>query len=161
MKKREKEEALLKILNQNKSMILMICRAYATSREDIDDYFQEVATKLWQGLDTFKGYSTLKTWVYRIALNTCISFNIKESKKVATQQILENIDVIDDSSESKNIDALYKLISQLNYYDRALILLWLENLSYNEIAEIMGLTPNNVSVKLSRIKNKLKSLSNI
>ena len=149
--KKEKEEKFINLIDDNKGMIRMICRAYAHTDDDIDDYFQEVVIKLWETFDAFRGESSAKTWIYRITLNSCISFVRKKSAKPATIPLL---------TDAKNTAKLYRLIDSLNRYEKALVLLWLENLSYAEIAEIMGLTVSNVSVKLTRIKEKLKSLSN-
>lgn len=159
--KKEKEEKFINLIDDNKGMIRMICRAYAHTDDDIDDYFQEVVIKLWETFDAFRGESSAKTWIYRITLNSCISFVRKKSAKPATIPLLIDNEIVEeDPTDAKNTAKLYRLIDSLNRYEKALVLLWLENLSYAEIAEIMGLTVSNVSVKLTRIKEKLKSLSN-
>lgn len=159
--KREKQKAFINLIDKNKGMIRMICRAYAQTEEDTDDYFQEVIIKLWETFNTFRGESSAKTWIYRITLNSCISFVRKKSKQPTIIPLLIDSDITEEDSDyTKNSDKLYKLINCLNKYEKALVMLWLENLSYAEIAEIMGLTVSNVSVKLLRIKEKLKSLSN-
>lgn len=161
MKREEKEEQFVRLIEQNRSMILMMCRAYAPSREETDDYFQEVVVRLWQGFDSFRGDAALSTWVYRITLNTCISQTRKSSCRFQTVPLLDNVDLEEESNvDARNTARLYELINALNRYEKALVLLWLENLPYSEIAEIMGLTVSNVSVKLARIKDKLKSMSN-
>ena len=159
--KKEKEEKFVRLIEQNKGMMLMICRAYAPTDEEIDDYFQEVVIRLWQGYDTFRGDAEIATWIYRVTLNACISFVRKNNSKPSTVMLLIDTDYADeDSVDAKNTAKLYRLINCLNRYEKALVLLWLENLSYAEIADIMGLTVSNVSVKLTRIKAKLKSMSN-
>lgn len=159
MNKTDKELLFTQLLKKNKGKIHMMCRAFSDSEEATDDCFQEVAIRLWSGLSTFKNQSAIETWLYRVVLNTCISFNRHDSRIPKSEPII--VDVADDLDEDRNeqIEHLYELIKQLNRYDRALVLLWLENLSYAEIADIMGLTVSNVSVKLVRIKEKLKSLS--
>ncbi len=159
--KKEKENRFINLIEQNKGMILMICKAYVAEDEDVDDYFQDVVIKLWESFDTFRGDSEISTWIYRVTLNTCISFVRKRNRRLSTTPLLEDIEIADDDSiDAKNTAKLYQLINCLNKYEKALVLLWLENLSYVEIADIMGLTVSNVSVKLTRIKEKLKSISN-
>ena len=136
-----------------------MCQAYCDDNDAVDDCFQEVAIKIWNGLDTFKNQSSIETWIYRVILNAWITFR-RDSKRVpSTESVLIDVADSNDTEREDHIEKLYSLIRQLNRYDRALVLLWLENLSYAEIADIMGLTVNNVSVKLVRIKEKLKSLS--
>lgn len=159
--KKEKENRFIDLIEQNKGMVLMICRAYASDASDVDDYFQDVVLKLWQSFDNFRGDSEISTWIYRITLNACISFARKRDARPTTTPLLVDIEIAEeDSVDAKNTAKLYDLINCLNKYEKALVLLWLENLSYAEIADVMGLSVSNVSVKLTRIKEKLKSMSN-
>lgn len=156
---KDKQE-FIDLLKSNKGLILMICRAYAKDKEELEDCFQEVAIRLWQGFGSFRGEAQRSTWLYRVALNAAINFKRKEGRRPPTLQLLD-VDLYcgDDSGGNANADRLYCLINRLELYEKALVMLWLENLSYAEIAEIMGLTVKNVSVKLARIKGKLKQLS--
>lgn len=158
MNKHEKDLLFTRLLKQNKSRIYMMCQAYSDNEDAANDCFQEVAIRLWNGLDTFRNQSSIETWIYRVTLNACITFRRDNKRFQNTESVL--VDIADcNETQEEHIGKLYSLIRQLNRYDRALVLLWLENLSYAEIADIMGLTVSNVSVKLVRIKDKLKSLS--
>ena len=159
MKKADKEQLFTQIIRSNKSRIYMMCRAYSNDEAAIEDCFQEVALKLWSGLDSFRHYSSIDTWVYRVTLNACISYRRDNKRVLNSEPILVDVADYDEREHEEHIEKLYALIRQLNRYDRALVLLWLENLSYAEIADIMGLTVSNVSVKLVRIKESLKSMS--
>ena len=112
---------------------------------------------LWKGFPKFRGDSTASTWIYRIALNSCISFFRKKTLKPVHVELIWNIP---DHDNSEDIAELYNLINRLGELERALVLLYLEEKSYQEISEITGLTVTNVATKLSRIKNKLKEMSN-
>ncbi len=159
MNRHEKDALFTRLIRQNKSRIYMMCQAYCDDNDAVDDCFQEVAIKIWNGLDTFKNQSTIETWIYRVILNACITYRRNNKRIPNTESILIDVADSNDTEREDHIEKLYSLIRQLNRYDRALVLLWLENLSYAEIADIMGLSVNNVSVKLVRIKEKLKSLS--
>lgn len=160
MKRIEKEKLLIQILEQNKGMLLTICKAYSKDEDELNDYFQEIVIRIWLGLDSYKEKSQMGTWIYRVALNTCITYSRTKSHNIKLEPLICNIDLVEDIEETKNSTKLYELINCLNRYEKALILLWLENLPYSEIAEIMGLSVKNVSVKLFRIKDKLKKMSN-
>ena len=159
MNRHEKDALFTRLIRQNKSRIYMMCQAYCDDNDATDDCFQEVAIKVWKGLDTFKNQSTIETWIYRVILNACITYRRNNKRIPNTESVLIDVADCNDTEREDHIEKLYSLIRQLNRYDRALVLLWLENLSYAEIADIMGLSVNNVSVKLVRIKEKLKSLS--
>ena len=118
----------------------------------------EVLVKLWQGYDSFQGKSDLRTWIYRVSLNTCISIDRKKKRR-KTQPLLEGIDLFDkNDADNRQTDMLHERIGRLQPFDRAIVLLWLENMSYDEIAQIVGISVKNVSVKLYRIKEQLKQM---
>ena len=124
-----------------------------------DDLFQDVLVNLWKGFDTFKGESNIGTWIWRVSLNTCISSDRK--KKIVSVPLIMGIDLFEDRDEdTTQIKMLYNRISRLKHFDRAIVLLWLENFSYEEIAAIVGISVKNVSVRLFRIKEELKKMSN-
>lgn len=143
-------------------IIIKICRAYTDNEDDFQDYYQEVCLQLWKSRENFKGDSRWSTWVYRISLNVSLSL-LRKDKKVNKNSI-ELPEVEDVSSRSstpfndESLKLLYQAIKKLPETDRAIILLYLEEKSYQEIAEIMGLSSNNIGVKITRIKKKLKKL---
>lgn len=146
-----------RLVMEHKSTIYSVCYMFVDSRAEADDLFQEVLINLWNGFDAFRGESAIKSWVYRVSMNTCISY--KRKKRITTVPLEIAPDVIgDESTAGKQAEQLHKRISLLEPIDRAIVLLWLENLPYDEIASIIGITARNVSVRLVRIKEKLKTL---
>lgn len=143
-------------------IIIKICRAYTDNEEDFQDYYQEVCLQLWKSRLNFKGNSKWSTWVYRISLNVSLSL-LRKDKQINKNSIELPNYASDISSESnpfndESLQLLYQAIKKLSELDRAIILLYLEENSYHEIAEIIGLSPNNIGVKITRIKKKLKTL---
>lgn len=146
------------LVNRYKDVIFKVCYVYA-SREELEDYYQEVLIQLWRSLPKFRDDSKISTWIYRVSLNTCISY-VRKNKKVNKVSLID-LDFIDNDIEKKYyIDELYLLINRLNKFEKAIILLWLEERDYEEIASIVGISKNNVAVKLNRIKEKLRKMSN-
>ncbi len=146
-----------KIVMEQKSTIYSVCFMFASSREEADDLFQEVLLNLWNGFGKFRGVSSPRTWVYRVSLNTCISY--KRKKKIKTSPLEISDDVIaGDTPQSRQSKQLHKRISKLEPLDRAIVLLWLEDLPYDEIASIVGVSTGSLGMRLMRIKEKLKSL---
>ncbi len=130
---------------------------FVPTRVEADDLFQEVLINLWNGMEHFRGEATVRTWVYRVSMNTCISY--KRKKRITTVPLDIAANLSDASPESRQTEQLHARISRLEPVDRAIILLWLENLPYDEIAAIIGTSVRAISVRLVRIKEKLKSLS--
>lgn len=148
------------IVEQHKATVYSVCYMFAECREDADDLFQEVLINLWNGFDGFRGDSSLKSWVYRVSMNTCISYRRK--KKISTEPLDIAPEVIDeDSPDNRQTARLHQRIQRLQPFDRAIVLLWLENMSYEEIGDIVGISPRNVGVRLMRIKEKLKTSNDI
>ena len=143
-------------------IIIKICRAYTDSQEDFEDYYQEVCLQIWRSKDKFRGDSKWSTWIYRLSLNICLTL-IKKKKK--TRQYFNN-DAVNQYEEgeensafsNENLNFLYEAIKRLSEIDRAIILLYLEAKPNKEIAEIIGTTPNNIGVRVNRIKERLKKL---
>lgn len=153
-----KEKEFVTILNEYRTTIYTVCFMFSKDNDEINDMYQEVSINLWKGLQNFSGKSDLKTWVYRVSLNTCISFDRKK-KRQKTVPLTIDIDLFEEKDrESKQIKALYNRINRLEPFDKAIILLWLENLPYDEIGAIVGISTKNVSVKLSRIREQLKNM---
>lgn len=153
------EMQFTQVVREHKSTIYSVCYMFSKDQDEVDDLFQEVLIKLWQGFEKFEGRSSLRTWVYKVSLNTCISIDRKKKSR-PTQSILEGVDLFDEQdSDNKQLGMLHQRISQLQPFDRAIVLLWLENMSYDEIGAIVGISPKNVSVRLFRIKEQLKKMS--
>ena len=157
------DQEFLEFLNRHQSVLRRVCRIYADSPEDREDLFQETVYQLWRSYPSFRGESSTGTWMYRVALNTAISALRRKTKanlEVALEAGLAQVPAPDPSvGEAGRIDQLYRMIRRLNQVDRALVLLYLEDLSYKELASILGLSESNVGVKLNRIKAKLQSFA--
>ena len=159
MKISEKEFA--KIVRENKTTIYTVCYMFSDDREEVEDLFQVVLIALWQGLDSFRGESALRSWIYRISLNTCISADRKKHRRADSVRLDMKIDLFADTDDdTRQVQMLRSRIGKLGVFDRAIILLWLENLSYEEIGAIVGISAKNVSVRLVRIREQLKNMSN-
>lgn len=141
----------------NDAMIRRICLGYAHTAQDLEDLYQDVLVNIWRGLPSFRCDSSVKTWVYRIALNTCVSTLRIRSKQPQQASIDEVILVPDNSQEKKEaVMDLYECISTLSPLDKAIVMMWLDEYSYDEIADTVGLKRNNVATRLHRAKEKLK-----
>lgn len=155
------EKFFTQLIRDHKRMIYTVCYMFSKDQEQVNDLFQDVCIKIWNGLESFKGQSDIKTWIYRIALNVCLNFDKKEKRKGEKIQLDVNINLYDEeNSKNLQVNQLYKRINRLGLVDRGIILLWLEGLSYEEIADIIGITPKNLSVKLVRIREQLKQMKN-
>lgn len=156
----DKEHEFELLVRQHKRTIYTVCYMFSTNKDEIDDLFQEILIRLWNGFDRFEGRSSAKTWIYRVALNTAINQDRKERRRPQTVPLSVDIDPYEaDNPQTQQIRVLYDRISRLDPIDRSLILLWLEGISYDEIGAIIGISPNNVGVKLTRIKEKLVKMS--
>ena len=162
METRKLEKEFLDMIETQKRTIYKVCYIYAKDQDDLNDLFQETVLNLWKSFPRYRGDSKLTTWVYRIAMNTCISFlrhtNASPQTVPMTARVANSLEA--DEETTGQLRELYKLINQLGNLERALIFLWLEERSYQEMAEILGISKANVAVKLNRIKEKLKKMSN-
>ncbi len=158
-KKQQIERDFEQLVERQRQTIYSVCYLFADERQQADDLFQETLIRLWQGFDTFEGRSTEKTWVYRIALNTCINMDRKHRRRKDTSPLELDMDLFADEERNPAASRLHRRIGKLHPFDRALILLWLEDLPYDEIAAILGITVKNVSVRLVRIREKLKTIT--
>lgn len=148
-----------KFVRDNKATIYTVCYMFSKDEDEVNDLFQDILIKLWKGFGSFKGESTAKTWIYRVALNACLDADRKKKKAGERVPLSVDINPYEDTDEdAMQIRQLYSRINKLGLVDRSIILLWLEALSYDEIGEIVGISPKNVSVKLVRIKEQLKKL---
>ncbi len=162
MDTKELEKEFLEMFAAQKRTIYKVCYIYANDQDNLNDLFQETVLNLWKSFPRYRGDSNITTWVYRIAMNTCITFLRRSSTRPQTIPMTTNMAsmMADDDETAGMLQELYKLINQLGKLERALILLWLEERSYQEIADILGISKNNVAVKLNRVKEKLKKMSN-
>lgn len=149
------EQAFELLVKEHKSTIYSVCYMFAENRMEADDLFQEALINLWQGSKNFRGESSLKSWIYRVALNTCISYKRKKRIKTAPMEIAPDA-FSDNSPTGRQSKLLRDRITQLDILDKAIVLLWLENLPYEEIGAIVGMPSKAVGVRLVRIKEKLK-----
>ena len=148
-------------VREHKSTIYTVCYMFSNNPDEVADLFQEILINLWKGFPQFRGDSNIKTWIYRVSLNTCISSERKKIRKVETLPLTMDINLFSDSDDdTKQVQMLRNRINKLGPFDRAIVLLWLENLSYDEIGAIVGISAKNVSVRLVRIKDQLKKMSN-
>src|SRR5687768_16212694 len=149
------------LINDNRALIFKVCNLYCNNAEDRKDLFQEVVLQLWKSYPSFRNESASSTWIYRVALNTAISNFRKESKKPENISIsLYDFEIPamsgTDTNENKSI--LYAAINDLSEIEKAIIMLYLDEKSYDEISEIIGITNTNVGARLNRIKTKLSKL---
>ena len=150
-----------KMVKEYRKTIYTVCYFYSKNSEEVNDLYQEILINLWKGFEKFRGESSLKTWIWRVSLNTCNNQERKKKGSVQTIPLSIDIDLYnDDDVQSKQIQMLYDRINRLDVFDRAIILLWLENMNYQDIADVVGISLSNVTTRLFRIKEQLKSMSN-
>lgn len=156
------EKEFLQIITENQGIIHKVCSIYCDSEEDRRDLFQEILVQLWKSFSSFRNESKFSTWMYRVALNTAITSFKKDKRQPDKTGIpLENLQLaveMYDTTTEDQIKLLNKAVSQLTGIEKSIILLFLEDKKYEEIAEITGITQNYVRVKMNRIKKKLKLL---
>lgn len=157
-----REQEFADIIKENKPRLRRLCRVYTQRRQDEKDLFQEVLIQIWQSLPTFENNASLNTWIYRVAVNTAISFQRKKNtrreyyKKYREEQnSKEEVSRRSGQTGTEKLDRLHAAIDTLNSSEKAIISMYLEDFSYEEIAYVTDLTENYVGVKLHRIKNKI------
>ena len=150
-----------KMIKEYRKTIYTVCYFFSKDTEEVTDLYQEILINLWKGFEKVRGESSLKTWIWRVSLNTCNNLERKKKSSVQTIPLSIDIDLYnDDDAHSKQIQILYDRINRLDVFDRAIILLWLENMNYQDIADVVGISLSNVTTRLFRIKEQLKSMSN-
>lgn len=155
------KDKFISVIKDNQNLIFKICYSYCSNSEDRKDLQQEILIQLWNSFTKFDGRVKISTWIYRIALNTAISFYRKDckykEKTVTIDASIISLSIFEsDSEQDEKVALLYKFIERLNEMDKALILLYLDDNSYKEIAEILGISETNVATKISRVKKNLK-----
>lgn len=154
------EKEFLQIIKRNQGIIHKVCNIYCDDQDDRNDLFQEIVAQLWKSFPSFREESKFSTWMYRVTLNTAIT-SFKKTKRRPDQNRLtyENFQVKDENYDTETEDEIRNLhwaVAQLTGIEKSIVLLFLENKKYEEIAEITGITQNYVRVKMNRIKKKLK-----
>ena len=161
MDAQEREKEFISLVEEYKQVIYKVCYIYATDPDNLNDLYQEVVINLWKAFPRFRGECKVSTWVYRIGLNTCISFFRKSKSRPEMISISVDLEAFaEEDDKTAQLRELYRMINRLGRLERALILLWLEERSYQEMADIIGISRNNVAVKLNRIKEKLRVMLN-
>lgn len=148
------EQEFARIVKEHKDTIYMVSK----DSDEVQDLYQECLINLWKSVSSFEGRSNLRTWIWRVSLNTCISVDRKKRRR-GSLPLEMDIDLYNDTDhDTKQIKMLHERISKLGPFDRAIIMLWLENMSYEEIGAIVGISTKNVSIRLYRIKEQLKTM---
>nr|WP_260392655.1 sigma-70 family RNA polymerase sigma factor [Empedobacter brevis] len=148
-------------MNQHKGILHKVARMYMDNSENQNDLIQEIVLQLWKSFERFEGNSQFSTWMYRVSLNTALTYFKKEKKKEERHTFIENLDQVDevDSGEKENqLELFYKAVHELNKVEKALIFLFLEGQSHKEIASNLGITEVNARVKLNRTKEKIQNI---
>lgn len=152
------EQEFSRLIHEYKSTIYTVCYMFSKDKEEVNDLFQDILINIWNGISHFEGKSKISSWIYRISLNTCISADRKK-RRIPTIPLEMDIDLYEDNdTDSRQIQMLYKRIHRLQPFSRAIVLLWLEGMPYDEIASIVGISAKNVSVRLARIREELKNM---
>lgn len=162
MTENKQKDLFLDILEQNIGIIIKISGAYTNSVHDKEDLINDITLELWKSFGRFKGESKISTWIYRVALNTSMNFNRrKKSDRLYFQPDLnqfENANWITETADPSHSEILYRCIEELNQLNKAIILLYLDGNSYDEISEITGVSKTNVGTRISRIKEQIKNM---
>jgi len=161
---KELEHSFVTNLEQNQNIVHKVCRIYTNDAESHNDLFQEITIQLWKAYPKFRGESKFSTWMYRVSLNTAITLYRKSKRSIKTT----DFDAMDfkikaeeyDDEVEQQLKLMYKAVKQLNDIEKALVFLYLEDKSYKEIAETMGISEVNARVKMNRVKTKLKKILN-
>ncbi len=161
-----KEVEFTRLIESNQGIVHKVCRIYSDTPEAHEDLFQEIVLQLWKSFDSFKGDSKFSTWMYRVGLNTAITLIRKKHKNIPTTSI-DSQPYFDvkanefDEEKEERLKMLYAAIKKLNDVERALVLLYLEDMPYKDIAQTLGITEVNARVKMNRAKDKLKEMMTV
>lgn len=162
MKPQEQEAEFVSLLEENQNIVHKICRLYTQSEAEHKDLFQEISIQLWRSFDRFEGKSKFTTWMYRVGLNTAITLYRKNKKRLDTNPLNDEISRIEldqyDPVVDEQLNWLYQTIEEFSEIDKALVLLYLEDKRYDEIAQTLGISAVNARVKMNRIKQRLKKM---
>ena len=153
-----KESGFVKLLQENKAILVRISRVYTSNKYEREDLEQEIVYQLWKSIDTFSGKSKLTTWVYRVALNTALKHKKSISNTVQTRITDYKIKPVQEEQTDDKLQELYDAIQKLNDIERRIVTLYLSNMSYKSIGQATGFTETNIGTKMNRIRKKLKRL---
>lgn len=158
---RDKEQMFRSMLGSNERIINRICYTYARSGDEFNDLRQDALLNIWRAMDSFRGESSESTWIYRITINSCVSYFRKPGVKTDFVSLSNMLNRPEDTglSETDNSIMLHEMIARLPPQDKALLLLWLDELPYDEIAQLMGYPRNTIASRLHRIRGKLSKMA--
>jgi len=155
------ERNFINTIEEHRGIIFKVCKMYCTNEDDSSDLYQDIVAQLWKAWKGFRGEAKISTWIYRIALNTAIS-GFRKQKRNPLKNSLDagklTIEQEDNLKKKEDIDTLYMAIDMLSDVEKAMMMLYLDEVPYEEIASIMGITQNNVRVKMLRIREKLRKI---
>lgn len=164
MKKTDLEIAFEIKLKDYKLLIYKVCRIYANNHDDIQDLYQDIIIQLWKSYPKFRGEAKFSTWLYRIAINTALTSFRKQKRKIQTSDVeLQSIQLPyeeDVGLKEEQHQQMYAAIQQLNDVEKSIVMLYLEDKSYDEMEEILGISNATLRVKMNRIKDKLRTFTN-
>ncbi|MDE6337905.1 MAG: RNA polymerase sigma factor [Muribaculaceae bacterium] len=164
-KTRELQRQFEALIATHSTLISRICFSYAADSEDYNDLRQDVLINIWKGIATFRGDASSLTWVYRVTLNTCVSTVRKRSRRPATERLdtmpFDIPEEKEDEGLRERFETLHRLISELSPIDKAIVTMWLDERSYDEIAEVVGMSKNNIGLRLHRIRERWRKQSKI
>jgi len=157
-------EQFLKVFEENIGIVLKISRAYTKTFHDREDLINDIALELWKSFKNFSGDSKISTWIYRVALNTSMNYNRKKKKDSLFSFLndfkqADNLPWLIEQDDSTESEILYQCIDELNEINKAIILLYLDDNSHDEIADITGISKTNVGTRIGRIKEQIKNLA--
>jgi len=155
------EKDFIETIETHRGIIFKVCKMYCPLDEDCDDLYQDIVAQLWRAWNGFRGESKISTWIYRIALNTAISGFRKQKRNPLNQSVSAddlNLSQTDGRQRKEDLEVLHVAINKLSEVEKAMVMLYLDDVSYEEISVIMGITQNNVRVKMLRIREKLKKI---
>ena len=152
------EKEFVALINLHRGLIYKVCHLYGRDRDDKEDLFQEIVLQIWRAFPSFRKESRITTWMYRVALNTAISYFRKEKRKPESQGISIAELQLPDLETNDDVEILHRAIQHLTQVEKGMIILYLDEKSYQEIADILGITVSNVGVKINRIKAKLEKI---
>jgi len=156
----QKEKQFEQLAQTHKATIYTVCYLFSNVQDEVADLFQECLINIWKSWPSFEGRSDVRTWIYRVCLNVCVSLDRKRKRHPAVPLTMDINPYEEDNQNSKQMELIRQRINQLPPFDRAIILLWLENMSYDEIGAIVGISAKNVGVRLVRIKEQIKKMNN-
>ena len=151
-----KKQNFIQVINENRGAIRSLCKIYYGSNEDQKDAFQDIILQLWKSFDTFRGESEISTWIYRVSLNTILSKIKREKKSVRVEPIDTHHFHLSNAKADDHVELLFMIIQSLKDIDKAIVVLHLEGYQNKEIAEILNISPTNVSTRFNRVKSQLK-----